>query len=98
MSSAYAVRNVPAVVQGVLRAGAAIVGQVADHAAQMIGSDGFWSSRVGQLVDFFSGNEGFRKAVAAFADGAKRTSPFELVQGETLLVDGTATPEIEERR
>lgn len=97
VSSAYAVRNVPAVVQGMLRAGAAIVGQVADHAAQMIGAEGFWSSRVGQLVDFFSGNEGFRKAVESFADGAKRTSPFELVQGAALIADGAAAPEIEER-
>jgi hypothetical protein len=97
VSSAYAERNVPAVVQGVLRAGAAVLGQVADHAAQLVGAEGFWASRLGQLVDFFSGNEGFRKAVTTFADGAKRMPPFELVQGEALIVDSAAV-QLEEHR
>jgi hypothetical protein len=98
VSSALAVRNVPGVVQGVLRAGAAIVGQVADHAAQLVGSDRFWSSWFGQLVDFFSGNEGFRRAVESFAQGAKRLPPFELVQGGYLIADTPAPAQVEERR
>jgi hypothetical protein len=98
VSSAFAVRNVPGVVQGVLRAGAAIVGQVADHAAHLLGSDAFWSSRLGQLVDFFSGNEGFRHAVAAFGEGAKRLPPFELVQGGQLIADQATVAQLEEPR
>jgi hypothetical protein len=98
VSTAFAGRNVPAVMQGVLRAGAAIVGQVADHAAHLLGSERFWSSWFGQLVDFFSGNEGFRAAVEAFAAGAKRVPPFELVQGAYLIADHAAPPLVEERR
>jgi hypothetical protein len=97
VSTAFAGRNMPGVVQGVLRAGAAIVGQVADHAAHLLGSDAFWSTWFGQLVDVFSGNEGFRRAVAAFAEHAKRLPPFELVQGEALIADAPA-PALEERR
>jgi hypothetical protein len=97
VSTALAGKNVPGIFQGVLRAGAAIVGQVADHAAHLIGSERFWSSWLGQMVDFFSGNEGFRTAVAGFAEGAKRTPPFELVQGGYLISDGVA-PKVEERR
>jgi hypothetical protein len=98
VSTALADRNVPAVVQGVLRAGAAFVGQVADHAAHLIGSEGFWTSRLGQMVDFFSGNEGFRTAVESFGSGAKRLPPFELVQGEYLITDHEAPTLVEERR
>ena len=97
VSTAFAGRSMPGVVQGVLRAGAAIVGQVADHAAHLMGSERFWASGFGQLVDFFSGNEGFRKAVEGFADGAKRTSPFELVQGASLIADSHEAAQLEER-
>jgi hypothetical protein len=97
LSSAFNSRNAPGMMQGVLRVGAAFVGQIADHAAQMFGSDRFWASWFGQLVDFFSGNEGFRKAVAGFADGAKRQPPFELVQGAALIADHEPAEQIEER-
>ena len=60
-------------------------------------SERFWASGFGQLVDFFSGNEGFRKAVEGFADGAKRTSPFELVQGASLIADSHEAAQLEER-
>ncbi len=98
VSTAFAGRNVPGVVQGVLRTGAAILGQVADHAAHILGSENFWGSKLGQLVDFIGGNEGFRTAVAAFAQGAKRLPPFELVQGEYLITDAAPPPRIEDRR
>jgi hypothetical protein len=98
VGTAFAGRNVPGVVQGVLRAGAAIFGQVADHAAHLLGSERFWASWFGQLVDFFSGNEGFRKAVESFGIGAKRLPPFELLQGGYLIADGATTPALAEEQ
>ncbi len=50
------------------------------------------------MVDFFSGNEGFRKAVEAFAGGAKRLPPFELLQGGYLIADQVPPALAEEQR
>ena len=47
---------------------------------------------------FVGGNEGFRKAVGTFGEGAKRLPPFELVQGGHLIADPAAAAQLEDRR